>query len=97
MSLSRKARREIAWIIFLLSCLSVSYFLIFGDGGYLKLREYKSELNELRRENIKLLKTQRALRTKIEDLKNDPDAFERLARERYHFARPGDIIVTIPE
>lgn len=72
-------------------------FLVFGDGGYLKLREYKAELSELRRENIKLLKTQRALRTKIDNLKNNPEAFERLARERYHFARPGDIIVNIPE
>jgi len=96
MGISRKARREIILILLLIACLSFSYFLVFGQGGYLKLKEYRAELRELQLENLRLRETQKALHQKINRLRNDPYEIERLARERYNLARPGDIIVTIP-
>ena len=97
MGISRKARREIILIALLVSCLSFAYFLVFGQGGYLKLREYRAELRELQLENLRLRETQKELRLKIKRLRNDPYEIERLAREHYNLARPGDIIVTVPE
>ena len=97
MGISRKARREIILILLLIACLSFSYFLVFGQGGYLKLKEYRAELRELQLENLRLRETQKALHQKINRLRNDPYEIERLARERYNLARPGDIIVTIPK
>lgn len=97
MEISRKARREIVLIVLLVSCLSFTYFLVFGQGGYLKLKEYRAELRELQLENLRLRETQKELRLKINRLRNDPYEIERLARERYNLARPGDIIVTVPK
>jgi len=97
MGISRKARREIILILLLIACLSFSYFLVFGQGGYLKLKEYRAELRKLQLENLRLRESQRELHLKIDRLRNDPYEIERLARERYNLARPGDIIVTVPK
>ena len=36
------------------------------------------------------------LRVRVEKLKSDPDAIEREAREKLHYARPGEVIYTLP-
>jgi cell division protein FtsB len=97
MSISRKTQKEISWILFLLSCLPICYLLVFGDGGYLRLRHYEEELQRLQLENAKLQEHLRSLLSRIEKVKNDPEEVERIARERYNLARPGDIIVYLPE
>jgi cell division protein FtsB len=34
---------------------------------------------------------------RIQKIKADPNEIERIARERYNFARPGDVIVNVPD
>ena len=97
MGISRKARREIILIFLLTAFLSFTYFLVFGQGGYLKLREYRAELRELQLENLRLRESQKELHARINRLRTDPYEIERLAREQYNLALPGDIIVTIPK
>jgi cell division protein FtsB len=36
------------------------------------------------------------LRARIERLKSDPDAIEHEAREKLHYAKPGEVIYTLP-
>jgi cell division protein FtsB len=38
----------------------------------------------------------RALRERVERLKSDPDAIEHEAREKLHYAKPGEVIYTLP-
>jgi len=97
MGISRKAKKEFFWIIFILILVLQCYLLVFADGGYLKLKELSDELEDLKQENTTLLENQRILIDKIEKLKTDPDAIERKAREELDLARPGDIIVNIGE
>ena len=78
-------------------CLPLCYLLIFGDGGYMKLRYYQRELRQLQVENMRLHKAQRDLANQIQKLKEDPNEIERIARKRYNFARPGDVIVNVPD
>ena len=33
----------------------------------------------------------------IDHLKSDPDAIEREAREKLHYARPGEVIYALPD
>ena len=37
------------------------------------------------------------MREQIEHLNSDPDAIEREAREKLHYAKPGEVIVTLPD
>jgi len=97
MPINRKTRKEIAWILFFMFCMPLCYLLIFGDGGYLQLQHYQDELQELQIENMRLHRAQQVLIHRIQKIKEDPDEIERIARERYNFARPGDVIVNIPD
>ncbi len=97
MPISRKAKREISWILLFLSCLPLIYMLIWGEGGFLRLRESRQEMEELRLQNLDLRQDYQNRLENIRRIKVDPSEIERIARERYNFARPGDIIVNLPE
>lgn len=96
MDLSRKAKRELSLILLFFLCLPLLYLLAFGEGGYLALRRSRAELKTLQGENLRLRREQQLYLQNIKELKNDPHAIERIARERYDFARPGDIVVQLP-
>lgn len=97
MPINRKTRKEIAWILFFMFCLPLCYLLVFGEGGYLRLRHYQEQLQKLQVENMRLQEAQQNLIHRIQRIKEDPNEIERIARERYNFARPGDIIVNVPD
>ena len=97
MKFSRKAKRELSWILLFTSCLALLYILTFGDGGFVQLRQYQKELRGLQLENLILQKKYRESLEKINQLKADPSEVERVARDRYNFARPGDIIVNLQD
>jgi cell division protein FtsB len=97
MGISRKAKKEIFWIIFILFLTLQCYILVFADGGYLQYKSLAAELEELKRENMTLRQNQKQLLEEIEKMKNDPTAIERKARETIDVAKPGDIIVNIGE
>ena len=97
MTFSRKAKRELSWILLFTSCLALLYILIFGDGGFIQLGKYRAELQALELENLRLRQRHGEYLEKINRLKTDASEVERIARERYNFARPGDIIVNLQE
>ena len=53
-------------------------------------RELQKQISDIQQENAQL-------RKQIERLKSDPDAIEREAREKLHYARPGEVIYTLPD
>ena len=97
MAISRKARREIFWILLLAACFSLTYILIFAEGGYLEYRKAGDDLRQLQMENQSLRQQQHVYREKIRKLRQDPDEVERIARDRHGYAKPGDIIVNLPD
>jgi len=52
-------------------------------------RELHQEIQDLQQENARL-------RDHVERLKSDSNAIEHEAREQLHYARPGEIIYTLP-
>ena len=52
-------------------------------------QQLRKEIDELQQENARL-------RDHIEKLKSDPDAIEHEAREKLHYAKPGEVIYTLP-
>jgi cell division protein FtsB len=52
-------------------------------------RQLRQEINSLEQENARL-------RDRIHKLKTDPDAIEREAREKLHYAKPGEVIYALP-
>lgn len=52
-------------------------------------RELRKEINDLQQENERL-------KSRVERLKSDPDAIEHEAREKLHYAKPGEVIYFLP-
>lgn len=52
-------------------------------------RQLKQEIQSLQEENDRL-------RARVQKLKSDPDAIEHEAREKLHYARPGEVIYDLP-
>lgn len=52
-------------------------------------QQLKHEIQDLEQENAHLHKH-------VDRLKNDPDAIEHEAREKLHYAKPGEVIYTLP-
>jgi cell division protein FtsL len=70
---------------------------IFGTHGYLSMRRTQDGIKKVKTE-IKQLNTENAaLEQAVKDLKTDPRAIERIAREELILARPGEIIIKIPQ
>lgn len=97
MTFSRKAKRELSWILLFAGCLALLSILLFGDGGLIQLRKYRAQLRGLQLENLNLRQQRSDSLQKIDKLKTDPYEWERIARERYNFALEGDIIVNLPD
>lgn len=70
---------------------------IFGEHGYLALRRQRREYEALQLEIQKLQEENARLEKEIKGLKSDPDAIEKLAREKMRLARPGEHIYVLPE
>ena len=94
--MSKKTKRELGLIFLILSSIFLLYTSIFGEGGYNHLRKQREQLYQLQLENARLRQTHRTYLQRIQKLKNNPSEIERIARERYNFAHPGDIIVNLP-
>jgi cell division protein FtsB len=88
----RPAGTAIAVVLALL----VTWHAIYGKHGLSVWQQKRAEDRSLQQE-IKDLEQQNAqMRQRIQRLQSDPDAIEREAREKLHYAKPGEVIVTLP-
>ncbi len=70
---------------------------IFGAHGYLSMRHTQDGIKRVQFEIQTLNKENAALEQAVKDLKTDPRAIEKIAREELILARPGEIIIKIPQ
>ncbi|MBV8206518.1 MAG: septum formation initiator family protein [Acidobacteria bacterium] len=90
-------KRRLATGAVILLALWIGYVAIWGADGVLaynrKRGDYRAlqkRIEELRQENERLVRDNRALRT-------NPAAIEREAREQLHYTRPGEVVLIQPE
>lgn len=69
---------------------------VAGENGYLARRRQRHEIQALVEQIEKIEQENARLNQKIKDLRSDPHAIEKLARERLRLGRPGEVIVTLP-
>jgi len=70
---------------------------IFSKGGLRALLEARRKNREIKQEIEKLGEENRQLEGEIQDLRGNPVAIERLAREQMRMAKPNEIILAIPD
>jgi cell division protein FtsB len=70
---------------------------IFGTHGFLAMRRTQNESKKVKTDLEKLNKENAALEQESKDLKSDPRLIEKIARDDLGLARPGEIIIRIPQ
>jgi cell division protein FtsL len=88
-------RRLVSAAIVILSIL-ILLTAIFGQHGYLALRKQQEELKQAEQERERARAEQLRLKKQLDELRS-PQGIERVAREEIKLAKPGEIIVTLPE
>jgi cell division protein FtsB len=70
---------------------------IFGTHGFLAMRRTKLEIERVQKEINRLAKENAELSDEVKSLKTDPHKIESIARDELGLAKPGDVIIKIPQ
>jgi cell division protein FtsB len=76
--------------------LLLTWHVINGKHGLQVWQQKRVEDHQLQREIKDLEQENAGLKVRIERLKSDPEAMGILAREKLHYAKPNEVIVTMP-
>ena len=70
---------------------------VFGTHGYLALRRTKREIEQVQKEIARLNKENAELAEEVQALRTDPNKIESIARDGLGLAKPGEVIIKIPQ
>jgi cell division protein FtsB len=90
-----RVRRRIATALAVVLAVIFAYHVMVGRNGLNAYEQKRAEDRSLQHQIESLQQENDRLRQHVEHLKSDPDAIEREARERLHYARPGEVIYTL--
>ena len=76
--------------------LLLTWHVINGKHGLSVWQQKRVEDRQLRKEIDYLEQENAHLRERVQKLKSDPHAIEREAREKLHYAKPGEVIYALP-
>ena len=84
-------------LVLLLVSIALIVHNIFGQNGYLALRRQLQERRKIQQEIMQIKQENDLLEKQNRELKSNPAAIERKAREQMHLAKPGEKIYMLPE
>ncbi len=69
---------------------------VFGTHGLMAMHRSKTQVQAIQTQIDKLDQQNHDLQQRIQNLKIDPSAIEKIARDRMGLARPGELIFSLP-
>jgi cell division protein FtsB len=91
------ARRKLATAAMSLLVVMLAYHVVFGANGMVAYRHKRAENRKLQEDILRLEQENGRISRKVRELKTDPKAIEREAREQLKYARPGEVVYVAPE
>lgn len=88
--------RPVGTGIAVILALLLTWHVIHGKHGLSVWQQERAEDKTLQKQIQDLQTENAAMKDRIEHLKSDPDAIEREAREKLHYAKPGEVIYALP-
>lgn len=70
---------------------------IFGTHGFLAMRRTQSDIARVKKDLSRLNQDNAQLGEEVRSLKTDPRAVEKIARDELGLAKPGEIVIKIPQ
>jgi cell division protein FtsB len=90
-----RIRRRIATGFAVVLAAFLAYHVVFGGNGLNSYEQKRAQDKELKQQIDALQQENTRLKDHVTRLKNDPDSIEFEAREKLHYARPGEVIYTL--
>lgn len=90
-----RERRRIATGFAVVLAVFFAYHVVFGRNGVNNYEQKRIQDKQLQHEIDALQQENDHLKDHVSRLKSDPDAIEYEAREKLHYARPGEVIYTL--
>jgi cell division protein FtsB len=91
------ARRKLATAGMLLLVVMLAYHVVFGANGMVAYQHKRAENRKLQQDILRLEQENGRISQRVRELKTDPKAIEREAREQLKYARPGEVVYIAPE
>ena len=88
--------RPAGTVFAVLLALAFAWSVVNGKHGLSTWYQQQSQEKQLKHEIQDLQQENARLRQHVDRLKKDPDTIEHEAREKLHYARPGEVIYTLP-
>ena len=70
---------------------------IFGTHGFLAMRRTQNEIEKVKKDLKHLNQDNEQLGDDVKMLKSDPHTVEKIARDELGLAKPGEIVIKIPQ
>jgi cell division protein FtsB len=90
-----RSRRRIATALVVVLAIFFGYHVMVGRNGVNAYEQKRVEDRNLHNQIDALQQENDRLKEHVNRLKSDPDAIEREAREKLHYARPDEVIYTL--
>ncbi len=90
-----RVRRRIATGLAVVLALFLAYHVVVGRNGINNYEAKRQEDRTLNQQIHVLQQENDHLKEHVDRLQSDPDAIEHEAREKLHYARPGEVIYTL--
>ena len=91
------SRRRLKILVALLVVVAGLYLLLTGEQGFIRVAEKRDELADLEAEVARLEAINDSLRQVLWLLENDPGYLEKVAREQFGMAKPGERVYRLRE
>lgn len=91
-----RAWRPAATALAILLTLALGWHVVNGKDGVSVWEQKRQQDKQLKQEIDRLQQENQRLSLRVTRLKSDPDAIEREAREKLHYAKPGEVIYDLP-
>ena len=88
--------RPAGTIFAILLALAFAWSVFNGKHGISTWYQQRAQEKHLQQEILDLQQENAHLRQHVDRLKSDPDAIEHEAREKLHYAKPGEVIYNLP-
>ncbi|HYN15476.1 MAG TPA: septum formation initiator family protein [Terriglobales bacterium] len=91
------ARRKLATAGMSLLVVMLAYHVVFGANGMVAYRHKRADNQRLQQDILRVQQENDRISQRVRELKSDPRAIEREAREQLKYARPGEVVYISPE
>lgn len=91
-----RSRRKLATAAVGLLALQLAVHVVFGSNGMMVYLRKKTEHRTLQLQTEELQRENERLSRRIQSLKTDPQTIEKEAREQLRYAKPGEVVYTMP-